>query len=231
MWRFYAPTYNSDWIDWLSMANKPKLILASGSPRRLMLLQQIGVKPDQLLPTEIDESPQKFELPKDLAQRLAQEKAESAYKKINSGEVLAGGIILAADTVVAVGRRILPKAETKEVARDCLKLLSGRNHRVYTGVHLIPSSGDRISRLVETRVRFSQLTEVEIRNYIASGECLGKAGGYAIQGLASRFVAKIIGSYSNVVGLPLYETANLLDGVGYLVSRDWSGISSIEIKS
>ena len=210
------------------MANKPKLILASSSPRRLALLQQIGVKPDQLLPTEIDENPKKSELPKDLAQRLAQEKAKSAYKKIKSGEELAGGIILAADTVVAVGRRILPKAETKEVAKDCIKLLSGRNHRVYTGVHLITSSGESKNRLVESRVRFSRLTEVEIKNYIASGECLGKAGGYAIQGLASRFITKLIGSYSNVVGLPLYETANLLDGVGYSVSRNWSDISSIE---
>ena len=213
------------------MTNKPKLILASSSPRRLALLRQIGVKPDQLLPTEIDESPQKSELPKDLVQRLAQEKANSAYKKIKSDQELAGGIILTADTVVAVGRRILPKAETKEVARDCLKLLSGRNHRVYTGVYLIPSSGKGICRLVETRVRFSRLSEVEINNYIASGECLGKAGGYGIQGIAGRFVTKLIGSYSNVVGLPLYETANLLEGVGYSVSRDWSDINSTENNS
>ncbi len=210
------------------MANKPKLILASGSPRRLALLKQIGVKPDHLLPTEINENPKKSELPKDLAQRLAQEKAISAYKKIKSNQEFTGGIILAADTVVAVGRRILPKAETKEIARDCLNLLSGRNHRVYTGVHLISSLGKSVSRLVETRVHFSQLSELEIRNYIASGECLGKAGGYAIQGLASRFVTKLIGSYSNVVGLPLYETANLLDGIGYLVSWHWSDISSLE---
>ena len=203
------------------MVDKPRLFLASGSPRRLELLQQIGVKPDRLLPTEIDESSQKSEIPKNLAQRLAREKATSAHESSKTDKEFTGGIFLAADTVVAVGRRILPKAETKEVAEDCLKLLSGRNHRVYTGVCLISQNGKISSRLVETRVRFTRLSGDQIKNYIASEECIGKAGGYAIQGIAGRFVIKIIGSYSNVVGLPLYETANLLEGVGYPISRNW----------
>ena len=210
------------------MANNPGLILASGSPRRLELLQQIGIKPEQVISTDIDENPKKSELPKILAQRLANEKAISAHKLIKSNQDLDSSFILAADTVVAVGRRILPKAETAEVARDCLKLLSGRNHRVYSGVCIISPTGENNSRVVETRVKFSRLSDVEIENYIATKQYIGKAGGYAIQGIAGRFVTKLIGSYSNVVGLPLYETANLLEGLGYLVSRNWIDTSLIE---
>lgn len=179
-----------------------RLILASASPRRLALLAQIGVTPDEVIATDIDETPLKKETPRALALRLARDKAEA---------VKAHGCVLAADTVVAVGRRVLPKAETEPEARACLALLSGRGHRVYTGVALKTSQGVR-ERLVETRVTFKRLSPAEINAYIASGEWRGKAGGYAVQGLAGRYITNIVGSYSNIVGLPLYETANLLEG-------------------
>ena len=179
-----------------------RLILASASPRRLALLAQIGVTPDQVVAADIDETPLKKEAPRALALRLARMKAEA---------VKADGRVLAADTVVAVGRRVLPKAETEAEARNCLALLSGRGHRVYTGVALKTSTGVR-ARLVETRVTFKVLSPAEIEAYIASGEWKGKAGGYAAQGLAGRYITNIVGSYSNIVGLPLYETANLLEG-------------------
>lgn len=180
-----------------------RLVLASASPRRLQLLAQIGVTPDQVISTDIDETPLKGETPRLLALRLARGKAEAAR--------VDDAIVLAADTVVAVGRRILPKAETEAEARDCLALLSGRTHRVYTGVAVKSASGLR-DRLVETRVTFKRLSELEIETYIASGEWKGKAGGYGVQGLAARYITNIIGSYSSIVGLPLYETANLLEG-------------------
>jgi len=181
----------------------PRLVLASASPRRLALLAQIGVTPDEIVATNVDETPLKGETPRLHAARLARAKADA----VNAGDAL----VLAADTVVAVGRRILPKAETEEQARDCLALLSGRTHRVYTAIALRSPAGLR-ERLVETRVSFKQLTRSEIDAYIASGEWHGKAGGYAVQGLAARYITNIIGSYSSVVGLPLYETANLLEG-------------------
>jgi septum formation protein len=192
-----------------------RLILASASPRRLALLAQIGVTPDDVIAADIDETPLKKEAPRALALRLARTKAEAV--KVENAR------ILAADTVVAVGRRVLPKAETEAEARACLALLSGRGHRVYTGVALLDRAssdaqgaglrarGPR-TRLVETRVTFKLLSPAEIDAYIASGEWKGKAGGYAAQGLASRYITNIVGSYSNVVGLPLYETATLLDG-------------------
>jgi septum formation protein len=179
-----------------------RLILASASPRRLALLAQIGVTPDEVVAADIDETPLKKETPRAMALRLARAKAEA---------VKTAGRVLAADTVVAVGRRVLPKAETEREARECLALLSGRGHRVYTGVALKTSKGVR-ERLVETRVTFKVLSPAEIDAYIASGEWQGKAGGYAAQGLAGRYITNIIGSYSNIVGLPLYETANLLEG-------------------
>lgn len=185
---------------------KPPLALASASPRRLELLRQIGIEPDMVVATDIDETPRKNETPRMLALRLAREKAEAALAP--------QARILAADTVVAVGRRILPKAETEAEARACLTLLSGRKHRVYTGIALKTPDGSIRQRLVETRVRFKLLSAVESEVYIASGEWNGKAGGYAVQGLAARFIVSIIGSYSSVVGLPLYETANLLEGAG-----------------
>lgn len=183
-----------------------RLVLASASPRRLALLAQIGVTPDAVMAADIDEAPRKNESPRLHALRLAREKAEAVKAE--------GAIILAADTVVAVGRRILPKAEAEQQARACLALLSGRTHRVYTGVALKTASGDIRTRLAETRVAFKVLSREEIEGYIASVEWQGKAGGYAIQGLAARYVTNIIGSYSSVIGLPLFETANLLESAG-----------------
>ncbi|WP_135210510.1 Maf family nucleotide pyrophosphatase [Vitreimonas flagellata] len=180
-----------------------RLVLASASPRRLALLAQIGVKPDDVISTDIDETLLKGETARLLALRLARSKAEAARAD--------DALVLAADTVVAVGRRILPKAETEAEARDCLALLSGRSHRVYTGVAL-RHDGKVSERLVETRVAFKRLTAEEIDAYIASDEWRGKAGGYAVQGVAARYIISIIGSYSSVVGLPLYETALLLEG-------------------
>ncbi|PWB93020.1 Maf-like protein [Methylosinus sporium] len=200
---------------------RPKLVLASASPRRLELLQQIGLDVDALLPTDIDETPQRNELPRSLAQRLSGEKAAAAVKTMGYQPRLEGSYVLAADTVVAVGRRILPKCEDIEQAEDCLRLLSGRQHRVFTGVTLITPRGAERRRLVESRLRFKRLGATEIDAYLASGEWRGKAGGYAIQGLAGAFAVRLIGSYSGVVGLPLYETAALLAGEGYPVLTPW----------
>ena len=203
------------------MIGRPKLVLASGSPRRLGLLNQAGIEPDALRPTEIDEIPVKGELPRALANRLARAKAEAALSTIRLDEELRGAYILAADTVVAVGRRIMPKAEMLDEAAQCLRLLSGRNHRVYTGVCLVTPKETFRQRLVETRLRFKRLASDELEAYLASGEWRGKAGGYAVQGLAGTFVVKMVGSYSNVVGLPLYETMSLLGGEGYPVHFGW----------
>lgn len=200
---------------------RPKLILASASPRRLELLQQAGLEPDALLPADLDEAPKKGELPRLLASRLAMEKAQAALKVANTRPELDGAYLIAADTVVSVGRRILPKCEVIAEAAQCLRLLSGRAHRVYTGVVLIGPKGATRRRLVETRVRFKRLSGDEIDSYLASGEWRGKAGGYAIQGLAGAFVQKIVGSYSSVVGLPLYETLSLLAGEGYPAHVFW----------
>jgi len=185
-----------------------KLILASASPRRLSLLAQIGVKPDAVLPADIHEDPNVGEVPREHALRLAQEKAAKI-----AGEN-PDAFVLAADTVVGVGRRILPKAETEEQARYCLELMSGRGHRVFTGVAL-SLSGGMTSRVVETRIKFKRLSEKDLNGYIESGEWKGKAGGYGIQGYAECLVSRLNGSYSNVVGLPLFETRNLLIGAGY----------------
>ena len=192
------------------------LILASASPRRLQLLAQIGLTPDRVLATDCDETPGKTELPKALALRLARAKAEAAAGVLAS-EGQGGCYILAADTVVARGRMILPKAETEAQARDCLAKLSGRGHRVLTAIALVTPAGKIISRCVESRVALKKLSKDETDFYVRSGEWQGKAGGYAIQGLASIFIHKIVGSYSNIVGLPLYETAALLQGAHYPV--------------
>ena len=189
---------------------RPPLVLASGSPRRLDLLRRIGVVPARVRPPEIDEAPLKQELPRQLAGRLSQEKARAVME--GSPEAM----VLAADTVVGVGRRILPKAETEAEARDCLALLSGRRHRVYTGVALGLPGGRLLTRVVESVVAFQRLTPAQIEAYIASGEWRGKAGGYTIQESAEAFVRFLSGSHSNVVGLPLHETAQLLRGVGWL---------------
>jgi septum formation protein len=198
-----------------------KLVLASASPRRLALLEQIGVVPDRLEPADIDETPEKREVPKALAARLAETKATTSGEKLRHFEDGSETLVIAADTVVAVGRRILPKANSLVEASECLDMLSGRAHRVYTAVVLRTTSGKLRTRVVETRVRFKRLSRLEKEAYLASGEWEGKAGGYAIQGLASAFVIKLIGSYSNVVGLPLYETANLLIGEGYKLHQGW----------
>jgi septum formation protein len=203
------------------MIGRPKLVLASGSPRRLALLNQAGIEPDSLMPAEVDEMPVKGELPRALANRLARAKAEAGLASINIDDDLRGAYIVAADTVVAVGRRILPKAETLDEAAQCLRLLSGRNHRVYTGVCLVTPKGAFRQRLVETRVRFKRLSNEDLEAYLASGEWRGKAGGYAVQGLAGTFVVKFVGSYTNVVGLPLYETVSLLSGEGYPAHFGW----------
>jgi len=203
-------------------ADRPCFILASGSPRRLALLAQIGVEPDAVIPADIEETPRRNESPRALAQRLAAEKATIAAAAARKRPELTPAITLAADTVVCVGRRILPKCEIHDEAEDCLSLLSGRAHRVYTGLCLITASGGQRSRLVETRVRFKRLSRAEINAYLASGEWRGKAGGYAIQGLAGAFVLRLVGSYTSVVGLPLAEAANLLTGEGYLVHRGWT---------
>jgi septum formation protein len=200
---------------------RPKLILASASPRRLELMQQVGLDPDALIPADLDETPQKGELPRVLAARLAVEKAEAAAKVAKTRPELAGFYVVAADTVVSVGRRILPKCEVVDEAAQCLRLLSGRAHRVYSGLTLITSKGVSRHRLVETRVRFKRLSSDEIDAYLAAGEWRGKAGGYAIQGLAGGFVVKLVGSYSSVVGLPLYETLSLLAGEGYPAHVLW----------
>jgi septum formation protein len=203
-------------------ADRPRFVLASGSPRRLALLAQIGVEPDAVIPADIEEAPRRNESPRALAQRLAAEKATIAAAAARKRPELESAITLAADTVVCVGRRILPKCEIHDEAEDCLSLLSGRAHRVYTGLTLITQLGGQRSRLVETRVRFKRLSRVEMNAYLASGEWRGKAGGYAIQGLAGAFVLRLIGSYSSVVGLPLAETANMLLGEGYPVHRSWT---------
>ncbi len=187
--------------------SRPPLILASASPRRLALLAQIGVIPDQTIATDIDETPQRAEVPRLLAQRLAHAKATAAAD--------AASFVLAADTVVACGRRVLPKAETVEQARACLNLLSGRRHHVITCVVLAAPDGRVVERVADSVVAFARLTDDDQRRYLESGEWHGKAGGYAIHGCAAQHVRFLSGSYSNVVGLPLFETAQLLRGLGY----------------
>ena len=182
----------------------PPLVLASASPRRLELLRQIGIEPVKIDPADTDETPQRDEPPRAYAERMARAKLAVVAPRHPQA------LVLAADSVVAVGRRILPKAETKDEALSCLKLLSGRRHKVLGGLALAIPGGKVRTRLVETVVRFKRLETKEIEAYLASGEWQGKAGGYAIQGRAAEFVAFISGSYSNVVGLPLFETAALL---------------------
>ena len=203
------------------MIGRPKLVLASGSPRRLGLINQAGIEPDALRPADIDEVPKRGELPRTLATRLARVKAEAALNQVRLDDELRGSYILAADTVVAVGRRILPKAELLDEAAQCLRLLSGRNHHVYSGVCLVTPKEAFRQRLVDTRVRFKRLSDEDIEAYLASGEWRGKAGGYAAQGIAGSFIVKMVGSYTNVVGLPLYETVSLLSGEGFPIRFGW----------
>lgn len=204
------------------MIGTNKIILASGSPRRIALLQQIGIEPDAVLPAEIDETPLASEHPRSLAKRLAAAKASVVRARYSAAKAKSdSAFVLAADTVVCVGRRILPKTEYLDEAANCLQLLSGRSHRVYTAVCLITPSGKERLRLSETRVRFKRLSGLEMESYLASGEWQGKAGGYAIQGRAAAFVIRLAGSYSAVVGLPVDDVAGLLAGEGVAVHNNW----------
>jgi septum formation protein len=185
-------------------------VLASESPRRLALLAQVGIVPDRIVPASIDETPRKAELPRLYALRLASEKARAASPGSDA-------LVLAADTVVACGRRILPKAASDKDVSDCLSLLSGRRHQVLTAVAVRRPDGTVKTAVALTRVAFKSLSAAEIDSYVRCGEGIGKAGGYAIQGRAEMFVRQINGSYSNVVGLPLLVTAGLLQGCGYTI--------------
>ncbi len=188
----------------------PKLVLASASPRRRDLIARLGLEPDAIAPADIDETPHKGELPRDYAKRMAREKAHAAASP--------DAYVLAGDTVVAAGRRILPKAEDEATARQCLDLLSGRRHRVLSAIALRAPDGSLRERVSETVVMFKRLSADEIDAYIASGEWDGKAGGYAIQGLAEGLISRIQGSHSGVVGLPLYETRALLKAAGFALA-------------
>ena len=187
---------------------RPDLVLASASPRRIELLALIGITPDRIDPADIDETPERDETPSRLAVRLARSKAEVVAARSP------GAVVLAADTVVAVGRRLLEKPADEAEATKFLTLLSGRNHRVFTGVAV--AAGDKIlSRVVDTRVSFKVLSPQEIKTYVEGGDWRGKAGGYGIQGPAGAFVTRIVGTYPAVMGLPLVETGNLLSGAGW----------------
>ncbi len=188
-------------------SGRAPLVLASASPRRRDLLIQIGAKPDRIAPADIDETERPGETPRALALRLAQDKLAAARHD--------GAYVVASDTVVGVGRRILPKTEAPEEAEACLRLLSGRNHRVFTGVAVRAPDGREASRVVETRIAMKRLSEEEITAYLDSEEWRGKAGGYGIQGRAAAYVSNMIGSYTGVVGLPVYETRQMLTGLGY----------------
>jgi septum formation protein len=212
------------------MAKGPvKLVLASASPRRLQLLERVGLTPDLLNPSDVDETPHKRETPRALSIRLAREKADHALDMPLVKALGANAFLLAADTVVGLGRRILPKAETPDEAKDCLSLLSGRSHWVYSTVCLVAPGRKFSTRCVETKVRFKRLSREDIDSYLASGEWRGKAGGYAIQGRAEAFVRMLTGSHSAVVGLPLYETVHLLEGAGYPVYHSWMTKAPAEV--
>ena len=207
---------------------RPRLVLASASPRRLTLLSQVGVVPDALRPTSIDESAKRGEMPRRLVARLARAKAEAARDQIENDRDVADAFIIAADTVVAVGRKILMKPNHVEEAMASLQLLSGRTHKVLTCVCLI-TPDDRVkTKIVDTRVRFKHLTRGEMEAYIASREWRGKAGGYAIQGLAGSFVQRIIGSYTNVVGLPVTEVVGLLSAEGFPIHFNWLKFAEVD---
>lgn len=200
---------------------KVKLVLASASPRRLALLEQAGLTPDLLNPVDLDETQSRRETPRALSLRLAKEKAAAAAEAPIVKALGEAPFILAADTVVAVGRRVIGKAENVSQAGDALWLLSGRSHKVFTSISLLTPTGTSRSRVVESKVRFKRLTREDVDSYLASDEWRGKAGAYAIQGRAGVFVRMLTGSYTGVVGLPLYETVSLLQGTGYPVYFTW----------
>lgn len=207
---------------------KKLLVLASASSRRLALLEQIGIEPDALRPASIDETARKGEPPRSYAQRIARTKAIVAKERLAREPDLVGAFVLSADTVVAVSRRIINKPEYLNEAAEALQTLSGRSHRVYTSICLITDTGAVRIRTIETRVRFKRLSVAEMDAYLASGEWRGKAGGYAIQGIAGAFVQKIVGSYSNVVGLPLIEVVQLLTGEGFPVYFNWLNRAEVD---
>jgi len=207
---------------------RPRLVLASASPRRLTLLAQVGVTPDALRPSSIDESAKRGEMPRVLVTRLARAKAEAARDQIANDRDLADAFILAADTVVAVGRKILMKPSHVEEAMASLQLLSGRTHMVLTSVCLMTPDDKVRMKIVDTRVRFRHLTRSEIESYIASREWRGKAGGYAIQGLAGCFVQRIVGSYTNVVGLPVTEVVGMLTHEGFPIQYNWLKFAEVD---
>jgi septum formation protein len=200
---------------------RAKLVLASASPRRLSLLDRIGLAPDLLNPADIDETPLKRETPRRLAIRLAEGKADKAKEAPLVKDLGTSVYILAADTVVGLGRRILPKAENYQDAKDCMNLLSGRSHWVYSAICLLGPDGKKSTRCSETKVRFKRLSRDDMESYLKSEEWRGKAGGYAIQGRAEAFVRYLAGSHSGVIGLPLYETVLLLQGAGFPVHHNW----------
>ncbi len=196
---------------------EPQLVLASASPRRRELLARLGVEPVRVGGADIDETPFKAEIPRAYAQRMAREKAQASRSALENDSVCKDAYILAGDTVVACGRRILPKAEDEQTARQCLNLLSGRRHRVLSSIALLAPDGTLKERLSETIVRFKRLSDDEVQAYIDSGEWDGKAGGYAIQGAAEGLIAWIQGSHSAVMGLPLFETRALLKSADFLI--------------
>lgn len=200
---------------------EPKLVLASASPRRLALIEQVGITPDLLNPVDVDETPGKREAPRSLSLRLAREKAQAARGAALVRNLGDNTFILAADTVVSLGRRVVDKPESAEEAREALLMLSGRSHRVFTSIALISPDGREKSKVVDTKVRFKRLSREDIDAYLLSDEWRGKAGGYAIQGKAAAFVRYLSGSHSCVVGLPVFETLQMLQAAGYPVYKHW----------
>ena len=211
-----------------SGTEQPRLVLASASPRRMSLLAQVGVTPDALRPASIDETPKRGEMPRVLVTRLARSKAEAARDRIANDPELADAFVLAADTVVAVGRKILMKPAHVEEAMASLQLLSGRTHTVLTSVCLITPDDKQRMKIVDTRVRFRHLARPEIEAYIASREWRDKAGGYAIQGLAGCFVQRIVGSYTNIVGLPVTEVVGMLNAEGFPIQYSWLKFAEVD---
>jgi len=205
-----------------------RLVLASASPRRVALLEQVGIEPFALRPASVDETPKRGERPRSLAVRLAKAKAIAARDRLRREPDMQDVFVLAADTVVAIGRFILGKPEHLDEAAQSLATLSGRTHKVYTSVCLITPNNDIRMRTIETRVRMKRLSREEIDAYLACGEWRGKAGGYAVQGIAGAFIANIVGSYSNVVGLPLIEVVNLLVGEGFPVYFNWLNRAEVD---
>jgi septum formation protein len=199
-----------------------RLVLASASPRRLALIEQVGIFPDLLNPVDIDETPQKRESPRGLSLRLAREKAQAARSSALVRNLGDNVYILAADTVVCVGRRVVDKPQSADEAREALLLLSGRSHRVFTSIAVVSPDGREKSRVVDTKVRFKRLARADIDAYLLSDEWRGKAGGYAIQGKAAAFVRFMSGSYTCVVGLPLHESVQMLQAAGYPVYAHWT---------